>query len=253
MGNKYSILDQLVWRIPTDISTFREIFCGSGVVSLNVSAKNYVLTDINPQLIELHNCLMNIEFCKNALDLSNTYLSDIDDYLRLRKDYNENPTPDKFLLLIYRSFSNQIRFNSSGEFNMPYGARNTFNWAKIVKHFSVVMNESVEIYLSDFRDALSSISDDDFVFIDPPYYNSVATYNDGWSAQDEIDLYELIGQLKCRWMLTNTLENRGVENKYLTDFVKGYNVTPINSSFNYDKFRKTDHKKKEIIVTNYKV
>lgn len=52
-------------------------------------------------------------------------------------------------------------------------------------------------------------------------------------------------------MMTNTLENRGVENKHLIEFSKKYNVHPIESNFNYEHFRKTTHTKKEVIITNY--
>ncbi|URC15192.1 DNA adenine methylase [Paraglaciecola Antarctic GD virus 1] len=255
MGSKHSILKHLVDCLPAEINTFRDIFCGSGVVSLNVEAKKYRLTDITEKLIELHLNLSDMNFCSHALDVSNLYLNDKESYYRLRDDYNADPCPAKFLCLIYRSFSNQMRFNRKGEFNLPYGERNIFSWMRIMKHWNFSKNANVEFAVSDFKIELANCAEDDFVFMDPPYYNSVATYNDGWDEDDEFELYSATEKLKCKWIMTNTLENRGVPNPFLEDFIadNDYYVYPINSSFTYDNFRKTDHKKKEVIITNYKV
>ncbi|WP_274599343.1 DNA adenine methylase [Enterococcus faecium] len=44
-------------------------------------------------------------------------------FLKLRKDYNNSPSPLLFYLLVVFGFNNQIRFNSKGEYNLPVGKR----------------------------------------------------------------------------------------------------------------------------------
>lgn len=251
VGNKYSIFEQIDRKLPDDIKTFRDIFCGSGVVSLNVKADKYVLTDISTELIELHNKISDLDFCKYLMTADTINESDRDGYYALRYNYNRTRYPSELLLLLYRSFSNQMRFNEAGDFNMPYGKRNSISWDKLVKHYQFMSSNDVEIINCGFDEALSNVSSDDFVFLDPPYFNSVATYNNGWDDEHEDKLYDTVSKLPCKWMMTNTLSNRGIENKQLINFAEQYNVSPINSTFNYDRFRKTECAKQEVIITNY--
>lgn len=86
-----------------------------------------------------------------------------------------------FYTLLCCAFNNQIRFNSKGDYNMPFGNR-SFNPTlrkkfidfhnKISKIDCVFLNEPFEKF--DFSD----FTEDDFIYADPPYYNSVATYNE---------------------------------------------------------------------------
>ena len=46
MGNKERLIKKgLIELFPNNINTFIDLFCGSGVVSLNVNAKNKILID----------------------------------------------------------------------------------------------------------------------------------------------------------------------------------------------------------------
>jgi len=251
VGNKFSIYKQLEKYLPSDIKIFRDIFCGGGVVSINTRAEGYVLTDFCHQLVDLHNAIKDETFAKRVLSKSYEYPETKDSYLELRQSYNEDKSNEKFINLLYRSFSNQMRFNTEGEFNIAFGQRNSINFDRLIKQHQFYKDNKVTIINSDFRISLANVNKDDFVFLDPPYLNSDATYNEVWSEHDEMDLYRLVSNLDCKWMLTNTLYNRGKYNKFLDDFIEPYNVYPINSTFNYEKFRKSESAKKEIIVTNY--
>jgi DNA adenine methylase len=251
LGNKHSVFNKIEDKLPDNIKTFRDIFCGSGVVSLNVLADKYVMSDISHETIELHERISNIEFCKYVMSHSSKFEHSKEGYLNLREYYNRTRQTSDLLLLLYRSFSNQMRFNKRGDFNTPYGNRNTIGWDKLVHHSQFLSSNDVQLNNCSFERSLGHAQADDFVFLDPPYFNSVATYNEGWNDSHEEDLYDAVSKLPCKWMMTNTLSNRGIDNDRLIKFSEDYNVYPIDSTFNYDKFRKTEHVKLEVIITNY--
>ena len=52
MGNKERLIKKgLIDLFPTNINNFIDLFCGSGVVSMNVKANRYLLNDYNKTII----------------------------------------------------------------------------------------------------------------------------------------------------------------------------------------------------------
>ncbi|MCD8307536.1 MAG: DNA adenine methylase [Clostridia bacterium] len=115
-------------------------------------------------------------------------------YNRLRSDYNAlskkgeggyEETLMLFVLIVF-SFNNQMRFNSRGEFNMPAGKRD-FNsqMRSQLTAFAERLKEGEYIFTAqDFRThPADSWNEDTFVYADPPYLISRATYNGngGWT------------------------------------------------------------------------
>ena len=73
----------------------------------------------------LDSALEEIDYYINKYSLSK---ENQEGYLKLREDYNEKPQSLMFYTLICYAFNNQIRFNSKGEYNMPFGKnRSSFN------------------------------------------------------------------------------------------------------------------------------
>lgn len=54
MGSKEKLLNQLLPLFPEKIEIFYDLFGGSGVVSLNVNAKKYVLNDFSNHIYNLY-------------------------------------------------------------------------------------------------------------------------------------------------------------------------------------------------------
>ena len=58
VGDKFKLLSQLKENFPKNIDRFIEPFCGGGSVFLNTIANHYLLNDIDPYMIKLHNFLI---------------------------------------------------------------------------------------------------------------------------------------------------------------------------------------------------
>lgn len=279
MGSKRKLINKgLIDLFPKDINMFVDLFAGSGIVSMNVDANKYVVNDFNNNLISLiryfkdnksDNIInhVNKSILKYELPTFSTdtrkYSGDREifkiRYNKLRKDYNKSR--DIKLLYVLNLFSNShmIRFNSNNEFNMPFG--NGYFTEECKEN--IINNNYKKInYLTnkDFREIkLNKLSSQDFVYLDPPYFNTTATYNEngGWSENDENDLYHLCEHLSMnniKFAMSNVFENKGVINHKFIDWVhkNNYNV------FTFDKFTyyacgKGNSNTKEVLITNYEM
>lgn len=290
-GGKYKLLPQIMPLIPKDINTFWDIFCGGCNVGINIEANNIKFNDKIVQLVDLYKILENIDVNEaivmieeiiHKYSLSDTYHNAYDKYncnsakglaeynkngyLRLREDYNKNNVDiiTKNIMLYVLSvygFNNQIRFNRKGEYNIPVGKRD-FN-EKVRKNFSDFVNkikhENISFQNKDFRNIdYNAVNCNDFVYADPPYLITTATYNEqgGWTEDDEKSLLYILDSLnekKVKFALSNVLKSKGNTNTLLLEWSKKYNVHKLNYTYNNSNYQKKNkcNETIEILITNY--
>ena len=166
-------------------------------------------------------------------------------------------------VLICYSFNHQFRFNSKGEFNMPFG-KNRSHWNDTMKknliNFHKVITEKNIIFTNnDFNELkIDKLTSNDFVYCDPPYLITCATYNekDGWNQTHEKDLLTLLDRLNSKgvkFALSNVLFSKGKTNDILIEWSKKYNVHHLDYTYqncNYHTKDK-DSKPDEVLITNY--
>ena len=103
------------------------------------------------------------------------------------------------------------------------------------------------------------LGENDFVYCDPPYLVTCASYNeqDGWNETKERELLELLDNLNARgikFALSNVLENKGKTNEILKVWAEKYNVHYLNYSYgncNYHAKDKSENSTVEVLITNY--
>lgn len=269
-GGKYRFLDYIIPQIPKGIDTFVDLFCGGLNVGINVSAKHIIANDRLKQVIDFYRYLYTSDFkdvLESIFEIIKLYgLSDENDdaYYALRSDYNKDMSnPILLYMLVCHSFSNFIRFNDVGEFNNPFGQR-TFN--KSMKlNLSQFVNKMKSIDMifvnNDFRYFdYSVLTENDFVYVDPPYLISDAPYNvygGGWCKQDDADLFDILDSLtkvNVRWMMSNVLSHGGIENNELILFSEKYHVLHIDADYSHCVGTvKKDGFSDEVIITNYEL
>lgn len=268
-GNKYRIIEQIHKYFPNDIDVMVDLFCGGCDVTINTQAKKHYANDINISVVDIfktfqqysvEELVSNIESIIDKWHLTET---NAESYYAFRDYYNKTRQPLDLFVLICYSFNNQIRFNSKGEFNMPFGKdRSSFNndiRLNLVKFVSRIRN--VEFTSKSFQDFdYSVLSEGDFIYADPPYLISWATYNEGWSEKEEYELYAVLSDLDkkgIKFALSNVSEHKGQTNDILLKWVSdnGYHLYDID--FNYDNCSyhglNTDKPTREVLITNYHV
>ena len=294
-GGKYKLLPQLLPYFPQRINTFVDLFCGGCNVGLNVPAVHTIYNDTNPALMAMYRVFQQqdketifawIDRLITDYGLSRTSVYGYDfygcqstkgvasynkePYLRLREDFNHRATHDDFYyvmlyVLIVYAFNNQIRFNQQGEFNLPVGKRD-FNRSmakKLSLFIDHIQQQSCEFRCEDFREfAIDSLGPTDFVYADPPYLITCATYNEqgGWDETSERDLLQLLDTLSARGVrfgLSNVLRSKGKQNEILLSWLDqhqgDYRAVPLNYSYansNYQTKDKTSPAE-EVLIVNY--
>lgn len=132
IGGKHKILPQIIPLMPKEIDLFIDLFGGGFNVGINIPAKKVYYNDLCYQVGYLLETLYNesLEDSLSRIDeLIDTYKlskENREGFLLLREKFNKEVQAGfydmyKFYVLICYAFNNQIRFNKSGEYNMPFG------------------------------------------------------------------------------------------------------------------------------------
>lgn len=278
-GGKYKLLPQILPLFPKDVNTFFDLFTGGANVAVNVDAKTIIANDIEKNIIGIYNMFQQydinglIESIEEIIKDYELSITNADGFNNLRKLYNNVKLGNcetsydlhvlLFVLICY-SFNHQFRFNSKGEFNMPFG-KNRSQWNNSLKNNLInfhksITEKNIRFIANDSNDFLNNgcVGKDDFVYCDPPYLITCATYNEqnGWNERKECELLSLLDRLNSngiRFALSNVLYSKGKENRILKEWSSKYNVYHLDYTYqncNYhtkDKSNKAD----EVLVTNY--
>lgn len=268
-GGKGKLLNQILPLFPKNINTFVDLFTGGCNVAVNVSANKIIANDLCTQVIDTYKGIQNnntekaIEMIEKIINEYDLTKENKEGYLELRNSYNDgNKEWYVFYTLLAYSFNNQIRFNKKGEFNMPFGkGRSSFNptLKKKFEDFSnAIHNKNIKFTNNDFKKLnIDKLKDDDFVYLDPPYLVTEATYNTGWNEETEKELLSLCDRLNekgIKFAISNVLEHNGSKNEILINWSKNYNVNYLDYNYSNCNYHKKDngHKSIEVLITNYK-
>ena len=283
-GGKYKLLHQIEPLFPENINLFVDLFTGGGNIAANVKANKIVANDCEENIIGIYKTFQKYdnvdELIAQIEEIIKTYGLTIDNteaYNKFRNDYNNLKTSQGnyplpissynmdilLYVLICYSFNHQYRFNSKGEFNMPFGKERS-QWNENMKNNLINFHRQIKekdiVFLNkDFRQLkVDKLGINDFVYCDPPYLITCATYNekDGWNQECEEDLLNLLDELntkKIKFALSNVLYSKGKTNDLLIEWSKKYNVHHLDYTYqncNYHTKDKTN-KSDEVLITNY--
>ena len=275
-GAKHKLIPQLKPLIPDNISTFVDVFGGSGEMSLNIVADKVIYNDKNEPFV---NMLRNfddsfISEVDAVIARFNLNKTNLEGYLACRDYYNSNikTLGDReravvLYSLLCHSFNNQVSFNRKKEFNLPFG--------KDRSEFNESLREKLEIYIKRLKEvdieflsvpfvklAQSTFPDNSFVYADPPYLITTGPYERDyrckWTVSHEFELYSFLDKLNrqgIKFGMSNVLKHKGKTNDLLIDWAKDYNTHYLDMTYrncNYQSYAMNDDKEsQEVFITNY--
>lgn len=259
-GSKYKLLEQLLPKLDYNKEIFIDVFAGGGSVYTNVldKYKAIIVNDIIGDLVNIHKSLMESDIIIDSTKKLCPSKEDQDSFLKLREDYNNNPSPEKLWALMLSSTNNMIRFNQKFKYNQTFGKR---TWNKnteektlnFVTHIRPYKNK-VKYISKNFNDV--AIVENGMYYIDPPYSNSEAGYNAFWKKDDDDKLYKYIHSIndrKASFMISGVLSHDDAPCLLLENLIKD-GFTYDKMEFDYNKVsRKGKKETTEIIIYNYNI
>ena len=275
-GGKSKEIPHLIKHIPQFEGRYIEPFFGGGAMYFHLEPNNAIINDINERLMNFYRTVQtDYETLKEELaQLESIYTQNRADFDALKKLHPDERVADANEPLYYRlrdmyngiipstysdaalyyyinktAYSGMIRFNSKGEYNVPYGRYKNFNTGIITEaHHNLLAN--TEILNGDYLNVFNATNADDFVFLDPPYdcifsdYGN-EEYKDGFNEQNHRQLAQDFFNLGCRALMVigaTPLTRELYGGHIVAEYDKNYSVI-IRNRFQAEAIH--------IIVTNF--
>jgi DNA adenine methylase len=225
-GNKTKVLPHLIPHIGYP-KRYCEPFGGSLAVALNTPAEQYILNDVNKDLVSIYQNLVNpnddnfIKYCQELFTKENNTR---EAYVDLVKHFNQaTDSVERARLFIYLNrhcFNGLSRYNKKGDFNVPYGRefKDKETGEKYIQDAYFPLEEMMNFRMYfltkqmvrftslSFED--SSLYEDleagDVVYFDPPYVPASDTANftsyatDGFTHDQQVQLAQLAESLAAK-------------------------------------------------------
>ena len=274
-GGKSREIPCFLQYIPKDFGRYIEPFFGGGAVFFYLEPDNAIINDANTRLITFYQQLRDdYPTMRIQLDeLQNLYERNQAEYKTLK---NQNPNtrvpnanedlyyhmrtlfnhPDDSFLdgVLYffinkTAYSGMIRYNSNGEYNVPFGRYPNFNTKLVTPQHSQLL-QNAQIFNVDYSQIFEMAENDDFIFLDPPYdcvfndYGNIDMMN-GFDETEHRRLAADFRNLPCRTLMIigkTPLTEELYGNYIFDEYYKNYSVN-IRNRFHNDKMH--------IIVKNY--
>ncbi len=162
-----------------------------------------------------------------------------------------------FYFLRNFAYSGMFRYSSKGNFNVPYGGIG-YNRNNLSKKINYFLSDKIQQHIArttfeclDFQNFFEkhTPTDNDFIFLDPPYDSEFSTYaNNAFGIEDQKRLaYFLINKCAAKWMMI-------INN---TDFIYSlYNVEklsiqPFDKNYLVSFMNRNDKKTEHLLIKNY--
>ncbi|EKD24358.1 MAG: Modification methylase CviBI (Adenine-specific methyltransferase CviBI) [uncultured bacterium] len=275
-GGKSKEIPHIIKHIPKFDGKYIEPFFGGGALYFYLEPRKAVINDINSKLISFYNGIKtDFELIQNELtQIEKVYTLNRRKFEELKsktpelrvKDDNEvlyyqirdmfNDLAEKkfsdallYFFINKTAYSGMIRYNSKGEFNVPYGRYSNLNTALVTKNHSELLSNT-EIYNVDYKHIFEIAGEDDFMFLDPPYdcifsdYGNIE-HKDGFNERNHIELASAYKNLKCKALMVigrTPLTEKLYGDMIVDEYGKSYSVNIRN------RFKSTAS---HILISNY--
>lgn len=242
-GGKGQLLERLKTFIPTKFHDYFEPFLGGGAMFFFLINQNRIqnkayLTDTNADLINVYNCLQTNPkvLVSKLLNQRKNYLKDPSTYyyaLRRMKYYDKFDRASQFVTLNKTCYNGLYRVNRAGMFNVPIGKYKKpqiFDPINLKSVGEALNLFDVKIECTSYSNILQKASENDFVYLDPPFSPTSRTSNfttytaGGFDTVDQRNLartFKLLNDRKCKVVLSNS------DTEFIRELYDGFEITTL--------------------------
>lgn len=263
-GGKSNEIENFKKFYPTNFKRYIEPFIGGAAVyfDLNFEGEN-VINDIHPELINFYKMIAD-GHAKEIYDILNSWgISEVDYYIirggsknKLKNGEvsfvpkNDIEKAARFYYLRKTCFRGMMRYNSKGQFNIPWGKYKSVKFDELLNPRYHELLKRTEINLGNYKNIFEKYnSPDNFVFLDPPYDSEFNNYGfDNFNQKSQKELSEIFKTTsnKCLMVISETPLIKELYDGYI---VHSY---PKKYAFKiYDNRVTNEIDKNHLVIINY--
>lgn len=246
-----------------------EPFFGTGVVGFNSPVNGiHIVGDTNPHIINFYQQLQSGEITPHTM---RTYLereskllemADEDGYTHyrlVRNRFNQEHSPYDFIFLSRAGFNGMMRFNKSGDWNIPFCKKpGRFAPAYITKICNqvrsvaqIIRKKEWKFNNAPFLETIALAGEGDIIYCDPPYYGRYVDYYNGWTEKDEEELFYALSQTRAKFILSTWHHNDYRPNEMIKRFWQRFNVVTKEHFYHNGGKIENRHSMVEAMVFNF--
>lgn len=260
VGGKYQLARVLVEFAPSDASerVYHEPFLGGASLFFALQHPKARLSDLNGHLIECYKAIRDHPAEVSRALRRHMSKDDEDYYYRVRDRYNRADVgvsrAAMFLYLNRTCFNGVFRVNRNGEYNVPYGHKESPTFPSKSELLRVAgALKKAKLAAHGYVRAMKAAKSGEFVYLDPPYppLNGTSFFThytpDRFGPVDQKALAEqvrLLDKRGCLFLLSNA------DTPLIRRLYRGFRIHPLSVT-RFVTSSKTKHRVREVLVTNY--
>jgi DNA adenine methylase len=177
-GGKKDELKHILPHIPNKYNLYLEPFIGGGAVYFHLNPNKSVISDVHKELIDFYQSIKNGN-SEEIYKFMKEHPNEEETYYKVRA-YNSKDVLDnakQFYYLRKTCYRGMLRYNSKGQFNIPYGRYKTYNYEEIKNKDYENILKNTEIFNKSFEYIFENYNNkENFMFLDPPYDSEFTDY-----------------------------------------------------------------------------
>lgn len=204
-GSKRNLADQILRFFPDNIDRLVEPFAGSAAITIASAfyfkANRFIINDINEPLVNLwENIIENPKpIIKHYHDIwhgqhGNEPACPVgreDYYYQIRERFNNTKQPEYLLFLLAKCVKAAVRYNAQGQFNQSPDKRRLGRNPQMMRddilRVSQLLKGKTECFSQDYQTILDLATDNDLVYMDPPYQGTGVNGGFNYAGNIEFD------------------------------------------------------------------
>ncbi|MFJ5161088.1 DNA adenine methylase [Pantoea sp. NPDC088449] len=231
-GSKAGIMPALSLHLPQG-KRLVEPFAGSCAVMMNTDYQQYLIADINPDLINLYRQVKEHTrpFIVMAAQMFNQN-ANFEDYYRIRGEFNLCLSLTLLQRAVYFLYLNRhgyrglCRYNQKGGFNTPFAKNDTAYFPLAEIETFAVKAQRATFICADFKETLQMVEGGDVVYCDPPYDGTFSQYfGEGFGKEQHTQLASMLSGIAEK----NAVVCSNSDNQFTRQLYSQFHKSSVNA------------------------
>ena len=254
-GGKTRELPTIRRLLPDKYDTVLEPFAGGAAVSFDLGHRS-ILNDFNPALINMYRAIKNPimfqEVYAHVCYLKTLEHDELEKHYYESRSYINSGQTDpyewavSYITMKQLAFSGMERYNSKGQFNVPFGHYKKFACNLHWNHMKFL--GGCDIHCGDFESIFGLATKNDFIFIDPPYIDRLGYTTGDGGGKLHLRLVDAMKKTSAKWLLIHS------DCEFYREMLKDYHIFTKEFKYKQNFGKGKDHSGSQVqhlYITNY--